>query len=75
MIKKSKYHNVLIKFLKENLNNEGTLVPAQGVMILHIGKWCQSQLTLIQETNSQHQYKLAIYHVIQMGKAFNKLKK
>lgn len=75
MIKKSKYHNVLVKFLKENLKNKNKIVPAQGVMILNIGKWCKSQLELIEETESQRQYKIAIYHVIQMGKAFKKQKK
>ncbi len=59
-------HNDIIKFLEDNLDNQGTAVPDQGVMIVNIGSYCKSQLELIQETKSERQYKISVFHVKQL---------
>lgn len=61
-------HKDIIKFLEDNLDNQGTAVPAPGSMITNIGRYCTSQLELIQGTKNERQYKISMLHIKQLKK-------
>lgn len=67
-----KEHDQLIDFLKNNMDREGPVIPAQGVMITNCKKYCESHIELLENSQSELQYKLAVYHVHQFKKAIER---
>lgn len=71
-MKRAEYHDRAIKFLKEYTSTKSVVI-CSGVMIVNPVKFCKVQLDLLEGTNSQRVYKVAMLHVIRFKKVVDKM--
>lgn len=62
-------HDKFIEWLQQHQDTAKAVTPAPGMMIPNVGEYCKKKLYQLENTTSEKQYKIHLYHVIQLIKS------